>query len=164
MVSTHIELYNANAVVPAGCRYDNIECHQWRQIWQSRCPNLYDKLDIRIRGTGRTWWRHQIETFSALLALCAGNSSVTSEFPSQRPVTRSFDVCSFSLISACTNSWTNNQDDSDLRRNRAHYDAAVMTLDILTCKGQYVRRLGEKDSFQQQLLNKCEKRWNISRQ
>ena len=31
------------------------------------------------------------ETFSALLALCAGNSVVTGEFPSQRPVTRSFD-------------------------------------------------------------------------
>ena len=28
----------------------------------------------------------------ALLALCAGNSRVTGEFPSQRPVTRSFDV------------------------------------------------------------------------
>ena len=39
-----------------------------------------------------SWWRHQIETFSALLALCAGNSSVTGEFPSQRPVTQSFDV------------------------------------------------------------------------
>ena len=38
------------------------------------------------------WWRHQMETFSALLALCAGNSPVTGEFPSQRPVTRSFDV------------------------------------------------------------------------
>ena len=33
-----------------------------------------------------------METFSALLALCAGNLPVTSEFPSQRPVTRSFDV------------------------------------------------------------------------
>ena len=38
------------------------------------------------------WWRHQMETFSALLALCAGNSPVTGEFPSQRPVTQSFDV------------------------------------------------------------------------
>ena len=39
-----------------------------------------------------TWWHHQMETFSALLTICAGNSSVTGEFPSQRPVTRSFDV------------------------------------------------------------------------
>ena len=33
-----------------------------------------------------------METFSALLALCAGNSLVTVVFPAQRPVTRSFDV------------------------------------------------------------------------
>ena len=38
------------------------------------------------------WWRHQMETFSVLLALCVGNSLVTSEFPSQGPVTQSFDV------------------------------------------------------------------------
>ena len=38
------------------------------------------------------WWRHQMETFSALLALYAGNSPVTGDFPSQRPVTRSFHV------------------------------------------------------------------------
>ena len=37
-------------------------------------------------------WRHQMETFSALLALCAGNSPVTGKFPSQRPVTRSLGV------------------------------------------------------------------------
>ena len=43
-----------------------------------------------------TWWRHQMEAFSALLALCAGNSPVPGEFPTQRPVTRSFDV-SFDL-------------------------------------------------------------------
>ena len=39
-----------------------------------------------------TWWRHQMETFPALLAICAGNSPVPVEFPTQRPVTRSFDV------------------------------------------------------------------------
>ena len=38
------------------------------------------------------WWRHQMEAFSTLLALCAGNSPVTGEFPTQKPVTRSFDV------------------------------------------------------------------------
>ena len=31
-------------------------------------------------------------TFSALLAICARNSPVPGEFPSQRPVARSFDV------------------------------------------------------------------------
>ena len=40
----------------------------------------------------RSWWRHQMETLSALLAICAGNSPVSGEFPVQRPVTRSFDI------------------------------------------------------------------------
>ena len=35
-----------------------------------------------------TWWRHQMETFPALLALCEGNPPVIDGFPSQRPVTR----------------------------------------------------------------------------
>ena len=39
-----------------------------------------------------TWWWHQMETFSVLLAICTGNSPVTGEFPAQRPVMRSFDV------------------------------------------------------------------------
>ena len=33
-----------------------------------------------------------MDTFSALMALCAGNSPLTGESPSQRPVTRSFDA------------------------------------------------------------------------
>ena len=36
-----------------------------------------------------TWWRHQMETYFALLAICAGNSPVPGDFPAQRPVTRS---------------------------------------------------------------------------
>ena len=38
------------------------------------------------------WWRNQMETFSVLLAIYAGNSPVNGEFPAQRPVTRSFCV------------------------------------------------------------------------
>ena len=38
------------------------------------------------------WWRHQMETFSALLAICAGNSPVAGESPARRPVTRSLAV------------------------------------------------------------------------
>ena len=48
--------------------------------------DYYDMLAYVAR------WRHQMETFSALLAICAGNSPVPGEFPAQRPVTRSFDV------------------------------------------------------------------------
>ena len=39
-----------------------------------------------------TWWRHHMETFSVLLAICVGNSWVNGEFPAQRPVTRSYDA------------------------------------------------------------------------
>ena len=49
-------------------------------------------LNAGNKGPHAPWWRHHMETFSALLALCAGNSPVTCEFPSQRPVTWSFDV------------------------------------------------------------------------
>ena len=44
------------------------------------------------RQQSSSWWRHQMETFSALLVICAGNSPVPGEFHAQRPVTRSFDV------------------------------------------------------------------------
>ena len=39
-----------------------------------------------------SWWLHQMDTFSALPALCERNTPVTGGFPSQRPVTQSFDV------------------------------------------------------------------------
>ena len=45
-----------------------------------------------VNGLLLSWWRHQIEAFSALLALCAGQSPVIGKFPLQRPVTRRFDV------------------------------------------------------------------------
>ena len=46
-----------------------------------------------------------MEIFSALLALCAENSPVTGEFPTQRPVTRSFDV----FVDVCRNKRLNKQ-------------------------------------------------------
>ena len=64
-----------------------------------------------------------METFSALLALCAGNSPVTGEFLSQRPVTQSFDV-SFDM--QLNKRWINNREVGDLRRHCAHYDVIVM--------------------------------------
>ena len=70
------------------------------------------------------WWRHQMETFSALLATCAGNSPITTHFPAQRRVTRSFDV--FVLIFVWIKGWINNREAGDLRRYRAHYDVTIM--------------------------------------
>ena len=51
------------------------------------------------------WWRPQMETFFALLALCERNPPVTGEFPSQRPLTRSFDV----FFDVRLNKWLNKQ-------------------------------------------------------
>ena len=54
---------------------------------------MFSKKNDRPQVTDTTtWWRHQMETFSAWLGLCAGNLPVPGEFPAQRPVTRSFDV------------------------------------------------------------------------
>ena len=64
-----------------------------------------------------------METFSALLALCTGNSPVTGEFPAQRPVTRNFDVF-FDLRP--NKQLSKNGEAGDLRRCRAHYDVIVM--------------------------------------
>ena len=69
-----------------------------------------------------------MEAFSALLALCAGNSPVTGEFLAQRPVTRSFDVF-FSLISAWTNGWVNNRRrwfETPSRSLRRHCNAVTL--------------------------------------
>ena len=70
-------------------------------LMKNRCPEeyVYNRLVLTHSTVwaariflGTSWWRHRMETFSASLALCAGNSPVTGEFPSQRPVTPSFDV------------------------------------------------------------------------
>ena len=63
-----------------------------------------------------------METFSALLAICAGNSPVPGKFPAQRPVTRSFDV----FFDLRPNGWVNNREAGDLRHNRAHYVVTVV--------------------------------------
>ena len=65
-----------------------------------------------------------METFSALLAICAGNSPVPGEFPAQRPVTRNFDV----FIDLRPNK--NNREVCDLRRHRTHYDVIVIVTSI----------------------------------
>ena len=61
----------------------------------SNCPianNVTATGSLLSKTLLLSWCRHQMETMSALLAICAGNSPVPGEFPAQRPVTRSFDV------------------------------------------------------------------------
>ena len=64
-----------------------------------------------------------METFSALLALCAGNLPVTGEFPHKGQWRGTF---MFSLICAWIHGWENNGKAGDFRRHRALYDFTVM--------------------------------------
>ena len=73
----------------------------------------------------RTWWRHQMEIFSALLAICAGNSPVPGEFPHKGQWR---GALMFSLICVWINGWVNNRKAGDLRRYRIHYDVIVMSI------------------------------------
>ena len=66
-----------------------------------------------------------MDTFSAILTLCVGNSHVTGEFSTQRPVTRSFDAFFDLRLNKC---WVNNHEAGDLRRHRAHYGVIVMQI------------------------------------
>ena len=115
-------------------------CRSFEMPWRSYEVFVMKKLELIMRhrcGSGQRsrvknnpWWRHQMKTFFALLALCAGNSPVTGEFSAQTPVvTRSFDV----FFDLCLNKrLSKNGDAGDLRHNRAHYDVNVMICRSLT--------------------------------
>ena len=74
-----------------------------------------------------TWWHHQMETLSALLALCEENPRTGHRripfTKASNLVTQSFDVF-FDVHS--TNGWANGRDAGDLKRNRSHYDVTAM--------------------------------------
>ena len=104
---------NGNIIRVTGhlCREFTPHKGQWRSF------DVF--FDLRLnKRLGKQWWRHQMETLSALLAICAGNS----------PHTKASDgALVFSLICAWINGWVNNGEASDLRRHHAHYDVPVMS-------------------------------------
>ena len=67
-----------------------------------------------------TWWRHQIKTFSVLLAFCEGNPSVTGGFPQHHTTHKG----------QWTNDWANYRDAGVLIRHRAHYIVFVMRFEF----------------------------------
>ena len=80
---------------------------RWLDIYHVSCP----------------WWRHQMETFSALLDICAGNSPVPVDSPHKGQWR---GALMFSLICVWINGWVNNGEAGDLRRYRVHYDVSVL--------------------------------------
>ena len=85
-------------------------------------------VDLLCCVIAHSWWRHQMETFSALLALSVGNSPVPVNSPHKGQWR---GVLMFSLIYAWIdqriNGWVNNREAGDLRRHRGHYDVNVMS-------------------------------------
>ena len=81
----------------------------WSGVWYIYVPDMMTSSNGNI--------------FCVTLALSAGNSPVTGEFPSRRSMARSFDVF-FDL--RLNKRLINNREAGDLRRHRAHYDVTVM--------------------------------------
>ena len=106
-------------------------CVRWSAPGRNRCffftdvsvatIFLYRKhlnFDALLRNVPYSWWRHQMEVLSAVLAICAGNSPHKTQWRG---------ALMFSLICAWINGWVNTRGAGDLRRNRAHYDVTVMS-------------------------------------
>ena len=73
--------------------FNEMLCRDSFTASHSRKTRSFENYIALIPSYASAWWRHQMETSSALLAICAGNSPVgPGEFPAQRPVTRSFDA------------------------------------------------------------------------
>ena len=91
VLSCHVEIFVVNDSLKWGREWNEMS---WNLSYNGKFFSEMDPL-LLSGSTCRSrlpWWRHQMETLSALLAICAGNSPVPGEFPTQRPVTRSFDV------------------------------------------------------------------------
>ena len=114
----------------------DVEISASQKLHKSSLPNDsgLGKLGIGpgYNRSNPSWWRHQMETFSALLALCAGNSPVPVNSPHKGQWR---GALMFSLIRAWINDWVNNREAGDLRRQRGHYEVNVMMLFMFTsCK------------------------------
>ena len=94
----------------------------------SNCWLIFDFMTLTA---STSWWRHQMETVSALLAICAGNSPVPGEYPHKGQWR---GALMFSLIWARINGWVNNPEAGDLRRHPTHCDVIVMSSRCIAIK------------------------------
>ena len=91
-----------------------------------------------------SWWRHEMGTFSALLAICAGNSPVPVNSPHKGQWR---GALMFSLICVWINGWVNNRETGNLRRHQAHCNVLVMSCDAkgqTLCTSGYLSKLDVK--------------------
>ena len=101
-------------------------------IFVNRAWQTVETLDCMCRlgkRADKSWWRHQMETFSAQWPFVRGfhRSAVNSPHKGQWR-----GALMFSLIWAWINGSVNNREAGDLRRHRTHYDVSVMITRPLT--------------------------------
>ena len=107
---------------------------QRKQQISRRLKITYSLIDLRWRHSAsgnvvsvapicKSWWRRQMETFSSLLTLCAGNHWSPMNSPHKGQWRGAF---MFSLICVRINGWVNNREAGDLRGHLVHYDVTVM--------------------------------------
>ena len=110
----------------------HLKCHL--PFLGAQCLNTSRPSDAYIGVCEPAWWRHEMETFSALLFICVGNSPVPGNSPHKGQLRGAF---MFSLICVGINGWVNNRKDGDLRRHRAYYDVIVMGSVMLELASSY---------------------------
>ena len=88
-----------------------------------------------------TWWRHQMETFSALQAICAGIHRSPVNFPHKGQWR---GALMFSLIYAWINGWVNTGEIGNFRRHRTNYDVIVMMHSKYTGSRNSVAKIEQK--------------------
>ena len=99
----------------------------------------------------RSWWRHQMETFSVLQALCTGKSPVTGMLPSQRPVKWSFDVFFDLRLNKRLSKQSRRQwFETSSRSSWRHCDVHVYHANPVSVSRRQEGRLGNKTGFIQQ--------------
>ena len=97
---------------------------EWLNCFSQRYHHYWQHDDIMAweHFPHYSWWRHQMETFSAFpFVRRIHRSPVNSPHKGQWR-----GALMFTLICARINGWVNNCEAGDLRRNRAHYDVIVM--------------------------------------
>ena len=118
-------LYAFHGIVRGIAFDDWCHIHNTRNGWLMRI-----KLGVGMcfcRNGSRSRWRHKMETFSALLALCDGNSPVTDGSTFQRPVARSFGVFFYLRLKIKRVEQTNS---TCQRRDQQYFDLSAISLYI----------------------------------
>ena len=96
---------------------------EWELVGAMRPWATFFPCVVRYYSHTCSWWRHQMETFSASLALCAGIHRLLVNSPHKGQWCGALIV---SLSCAWINGWVNNRGAGDLKLDRAHYDNIII--------------------------------------